>query len=399
MHGATGQPAATERAVADPRLRADIAAIVARIPPEEAAGEIADEFRSRIVAFGRLSDTSEDDILEGVARSLRRWAQSVTTGVVPSDRDFDPLREWARARATEGVRLEDLLQAFGLGGQVGWELMRRHARPEEAEALLEAAGLVMRYVDRVSTIVTDTYLAERELLVSEEERRTKNLLDRLTSDAMLDANERELADRLGVPVRDAYAPFAVVMPGRSPRRHAALAARMRQRGFTLTVSEGDRVVGLTWKALDVEDLDEGPDVLVAIGEPAPRSELAEGHEDLVLLAERGRRLGLRGVMRADEHLLELLVGRSPRLAARLRARVVDPLAGGEHDELLRTLRTFLASRCDRAATCAALHVHRNTLVYRLRRIEEITGLALDDPRDLACVYLALGVGPEPLGPS
>ena len=52
------------------------------------------------VAFGRLSDTSEEDILEGVARSLRRWAQSVTTGVVPSDRDFDPLREWARARAS-----------------------------------------------------------------------------------------------------------------------------------------------------------------------------------------------------------------------------------------------------------------------------------------------------------
>jgi DNA-binding PucR family transcriptional regulator len=39
------------------------------------------------------------------------------------------------------------------------------------------------------------------------------------------------------------------------------------------------------------------------------------------------------------------------------------------------------------ATSAALHVHRNTLAYRLRRIQEIAGLDFDDPRDLARVYL------------
>ena len=78
-----------------------------------------------------------------------------------------------------------------------------------------------------------------------------------------------------MPVEEAYAPFAIVMPGRSPQRHAALAARMRRRGWTLTATEGDRVVGLTWKALDVSDLDEGSDVLLAIAEPAPRNELAE----------------------------------------------------------------------------------------------------------------------------
>jgi PucR-like helix-turn-helix protein len=257
--------------------------------------------------------------------------------------------------------------------------------------LAEAAGLVMQYVDRVSAVVTDTYLAERDLLVSEEERRTRNLLDRLTGDAPLDANDRELAERLGVPVEDAYAPFAIVMPGRSPQRHAALAARMRQRGWMLTATEGDRVVGLTWKPLDVSDLDEGSDVLLAIAEPAPRNELAEGREDLVLLAERGRRLGLRGRMPAEDHVLELLMGRSPRLAARLRARVLDSLAAPGHEELMRTLRALVRCRCDRSVASAALNVHRNTLAYRLRRIEEIAGLDLDDPRDLASVYLAVGM--------
>jgi DNA-binding PucR family transcriptional regulator len=51
----------------------------------------------------------------------------------------------------------------------------------------------------------------------------------------------------------------------------------------------------------------------------------------------------------------------------------------------------VACRLDRGATSAALHVHRNTLAYRLRRIQELADLDLDDPRDLACVYLATGL--------
>ena len=374
-----------------PRPRPELAEIVARIPLDQAAREMADEFRSQVAAFGRLPGSSEDAILEGVARNLRRWSRWLTTGVAPADSDFDPLREWARARATEGVRLEDLLRAFGLGGQLGWRLMRRHARADEADALLDGAGLLMGYVDRVSAVVTETYLAERELLVSEDERRTRQLLDRLIGGAPLDAEDHELARRLGVPIEDAYAPFAIVMPGRPPRRHAALAARLRRRGWTLTVTEGDRVLGLTWRPLDPADLDEGPDVLVTIAPSAPREELAEARDDLVALAEHGRRLGLRGRMDADDHLLEILVGRSPRLAARLRAKVLEPLGDPEHRELLRTLQALVACRFDRGATSAALHVHRNTLAYRLRRIQELADLDLDDPRDLACVYLATRV--------
>jgi DNA-binding PucR family transcriptional regulator len=147
-------------------------------------------------------------------------------------------------------------------------------------------------------------------------------------------------------------------------------------------------VGLTWKPLEPGDLDEGPDVLLAIAGPTRRDELAEARDDLVALVEHGRRLGLRGRMHAEDHLLELLMGRSPRLIARLRAKVLEPLAGAEHRELLRTMRTLVACRFDRGATSAALHVHRNTLAYRLRRIQEIAGLDLDDPRDRACVYLA-----------
>lgn len=365
------------------------AAIVARIPMAEARAEMAAMFRGDMSAFERLSPASQEDIAGGVERNLRRWWEWLSTGTPPADRDFDPLREWARARATEGVRLEDLLRAFGVGGQIGWELMRRHATAGEADALLDAAGLLMRYIDRITTIVTDTYLAEREVLVSEEERRTRNLLESLSAVRPLDAGELELAERLGVPIEESYVPFAIVMPGRSPRRHAALAARLRNRGWRLAVTEGDRVVGLAWQPLELADLDEGPDVLLVIGSETGRDQLGDARDELVLLAEHGRRAGLRGRVQVEDHLPEVLVLRSPRAAAALRARVVAPLAEPGHEELLRTLAVLVARRFDRSVASAELHIHRNTLGYRLRRIEEITGLDLESPRDLTCVYLAL----------
>jgi DNA-binding PucR family transcriptional regulator len=154
-------------------------------------------------------------------------------------------------------------------------------------------------------------------------------------------------------------------------------------------------VGLTWRPLAVAELDEGQDVVLAIGEPTPREGLSQARDELVRLAERSRRLGLRGVVEAEDHLLELLVLSSPGVAARLRASVLAPLAGAEHAELRRTLETLLRCRFDRAATSAALHIHRNTLAYRMRRIEEVAGLDLASPRDLTRIYLALGLPDSP----
>jgi DNA-binding PucR family transcriptional regulator len=357
---------------------------------------MAGEFESQMAAFGQLSDESRADVVAGLQRSLRRLGRFLSTGVMAPDADFDPLREWARARATEGVRLEDLLRSFGLAHQVGWQLLRRHARSDETEVLLDLAAPLARYVDQVSTVVTETYLAERELLVSEEERRARSLLDRLSVDTPLDAAESELAERLGVPVQDAYSPFAIVLPGRPPHSHAALAARLRRAGWRLAVTQSDCVVGLTWKRLDLADVGEGPTALLAIAEPTSRGELADAREEVVVLAEHGRQAGLAGLLKADDHVLEILLGRSPQLAVRLRESVLGPLAEHDRGELALSLRAMIACRLDRTAASKALHVHRNTLAYRLRRIEEITGLNLDSPRDLACVYMALAK--EPPGP-
>ena len=58
-------------------------------------------------------------------------------------------------------------------------------------------------------------------------------------------------------------------------------------------------------------------------------------------------------------------------------------------ELLKTLEAFFANLGNLARTADALHVHRNTLLYRLERIREISGLNLDDAEDRLALWLAL----------
>jgi sugar diacid utilization regulator len=65
--------------------------------------------------------------------------------------------------------------------------------------------------------------------------------------------------------------------------------------------------------------------------------------------------------------------------------VLQPLYeyDGRHDTtLVTTLRAFLGSRCNAAATAEALIVHPNTVAYRLRRIEELLGVDCHDPQAL-----------------
>jgi hypothetical protein len=368
--------------------RAGLATIAARVRPEVASRELAGAFRSEIPALERLRSSSQTEIVDGIERCVRRWAQWLATGVPPPEEDFEPLREWTRARAGEGVRLEDLLRALGIGGQLGWNLLRRDARGGDADALLEAAGLLMRYVDRICAVVADTYLAEREGLVSEEERRTRDLVDRLVGGADIAAGDLDLAEVLGVHIESSYIPFVASIPGGTSHRHAVLAARLRRGGVPLTVTDGARVLGLASRPVDVADLGEGSAVVLSVADATPRGQLAATRDDLVRLAEFGCRTGVHGLMPAGDYLLEILVGRAEDPAARLHASVFGPLTNPDHEGLRRTLRLFVAHDYDRAATSRALHIHRNTLTYRLQRIEELTGLSLASARDLARVYLA-----------
>ncbi|AAW86650.1 DNA-binding transcriptional activator [Aliivibrio fischeri ES114] len=56
--------------------------------------------------------------------------------------------------------------------------------------------------------------------------------------------------------------------------------------------------------------------------------------------------------------------------------------------LLKTLKAFFNHNCDSAQTCKSLHIHRNTLRYRLDKINKETSLDINKINDSTYLYLA-----------
>jgi hypothetical protein len=369
-----------------PARREVVADLVVRIGWTDAAVEVLEGIRSGVPGYERLpADVANSEVLESCRRNLRQWASWLLSGATPPEEELDRMRASVRARASEGVPLEDLLDAYRLGGRLGWQILRRHARPHEQAALLDAAELLMTYIDRACAIVTEAYLDAGHVLVAEEERHVRSLLAALLRPGPVEDADLAVARRLGVPLRDAYVPFAVAARDASAPQHAAIAARLRVAGRAIAVTEGDRVFGLAWDRIEPVDAGEGDGVLLARDGVTARAILDAAREEVLLLVDRGRRAGLHGTVTVEDHLPELLLGRAPRLSERLRAQVVDALS----PELLETLEALVACGLDRSATSARLHVHRNTLAYRVARIEQLAGLDLGTPRDIARAYLAL----------
>ncbi len=75
-----------------------------------------------------------------------------------------------------------------------------------------------------------------------------------------------------------------------------------------------------------------------------------------------------------------------------REQLLGPLEdydAGRNSDLVRTLEVFLACSGSWSRTAARLHVHVNTLRYRIRRIEELTGRDLGTLEDRVDFFLAL----------
>lgn len=113
---------------------------------------------------------------------------------------------------------------------------------------------------------------------------------------------------------------------------------------------------------------------------------AEEAREIALIASR---LGHPpGLYRLDDVLLEYQLTRPGPARERL-ARRLDPLA--ERATLLETLQTFLRLSNNRRRAAQELHVHPNTLDYRLRRVAAFTGLdplVASDARLLAAALIA-----------
>jgi PucR family transcriptional regulator, purine catabolism regulatory protein len=99
----------------------------------------------------------------------------------------------------------------------------------------------------------------------------------------------------------------------------------------------------------------------------------------------------------DLKLYQLLLGVKDRSLVHMRrfhTEILAPLV--EHDnrkqsDLIRTLEGFFQANGNLAKAAENLDVHRNTLVYRLERIAELTDLDLDDADNRLILHLALKI--------
>ena len=97
----------------------------------------------------------------------------------------------------------------------------------------------------------------------------------------------------------------------------------------------------------------------------------------------------------DLKLYQLLLALKERNLDKLHQFYVDALGplvehdNRKHSDLIRTLAGFFEANGNLARAAQELDVHRNTLVYRLERIAELTELDLDDSDNRLILHLAL----------
>ncbi len=127
--------------------------------------------------------------------------------------------------------------------------------------------------------------------------------------------------------------------------------------------------------------------------PALAAGLRQARYALDAAAAAGPRVCSVGASTELDSLAALVRGIPAEVATAFRRRLLAPLT--DHDRgtggaLLATLVTFLDHDCSWARTAEALHVHVNTVHYRIRRIEELTARdlsRLDDRLDLRTALL------------
>ena len=127
------------------------------------------------------------------------------------------------------------------------------------------------------------------------------------------------------------------------------------------------------------------DAVIGVGrEVASMADARHSLRDAELAAGHGR-----GLTHFDDFDLgTFLVSEIP--PARLAPKVEEILAAlRANPPLHEALQAYFAHDLDIAATAASLHMHRNSLRYRLARAEQVLGRSLKQPATIAAVYLAL----------
>jgi PucR C-terminal helix-turn-helix domain/GGDEF-like domain len=311
-------------------------------------------------------------------------------------------RATGQRRAEQGVPLPAILHAYRVAGKYIWAAILAEAAGDEAatSALLHAGSELWLIIDDYSSQVTDAYrdtLAER----AHTESQARN--------AMLDALLRgetgdgtllwESASALRLPRHGTF----VVAAGHPPRPGAEAVPHAEQRLRTQGIRsawrvEADAHVGVVvlsprstvdTLAAVLAGLTTGP---VGLSDPYPGLEQTPAALRQARVAAATASAGSNEIIQYGRVPVAVLLATAPDAATALARGVLGPvlaLPAAECDVLLDTVRVWFAERGATSTAADRLHVHRNTVRYRLRRIEELTGRSLTEPLGIAELHLAL----------
>ncbi|MFA3878222.1 PucR family transcriptional regulator [Streptomyces sp. MMCC 100] len=307
------------------------------------------------------------------------------------------------ARAGQGLPLDALLHAFRLGGSLVWQRLveeTSRAAPEDVRLLVHVAADVWNFVDEHCTLVADAYRQTEWQIGRRRENRARLLAAGLLDGTGRIADLPEAARALDLPEQGRYVVVAVT--GGPPARSDAARAAAVPPGARVHWHAGPEVdygivlVGARDGLTDPQQ----PGTASHVPFPGLRIGVGSPVDGLAAVGD-ARRLAdtalaicpaAGGTVRLADQLPAALVVSSPELGRALAEKALGPLLRlepADREVLLETLTTWL--ECDGSAQRAGerLYCHRNTVLNRLRRCEQLTGRSLARPADVVEFSLAL----------
>jgi hypothetical protein len=372
-HSEPWRALATEVAdLIEPELEAVTEEILASI-----AREVPEYARPLEGSFGR-------GVRTGVGEALSQFVALVRTPEGGREPGREVYLALGRGELRQGRTLDSLQAAYRVGARVAWRHLSATGREAglDPEALSLLAEAIFAYIDELSADSVEGFAQAQSEHDDVRRRRRRELAALLTGEAAAsEADARAAAEAAGwaLPRRCAAAACAEEgLAGLSRRLPAdCLAVGLDDLGCVLVPDpDGPGRRAALERAATAAPL--------ALGPPGPPADLAESWSlaGAALRAVAAGALPAAGAVFADEHLGALMRFEGRGLARRMAARRLAPLAGlteGAAERMRETALAYIDHQGNAVAMAAALHLHPQTVRYRVRRLRELLGEQLDDP--------------------
>ncbi|MFF3749120.1 PucR family transcriptional regulator [Streptomyces sp. NPDC002018] len=357
----------------------------------------------------RYSVVPEEEHMRDVTVQLHGLLGGLERGTMPSAEYLQASSRLGAARAVQGLPVETVLGAYHIGYRETWNALMRGAVRRGQEAVAELAGQVTTFwtwIQELTNAVAVAYEAVLRSELSAQEDRYRRLIEAMAAADPADEATVTLARALGYDPAGVFQAFR----GRSADLPSGGLERFRRQAATgpgvvvATIHGGALSVlsqgvpdGLVLRSLGrTVGRESGPPAPLGVG--LPRTGLA-GAADSFQDADGALSLALH---REDGAVRYAVAWLQSSLAEQSR-RLSDVLGPGArtahaHPHLAAAVTAYADHGFVPTAAARALHVHPNTVVYRLDRWTTLTGW---DPRTrdgLMRSLLALDLYPSPRTP-